>query len=406
VKRVAAFATLVALVLTGCSMSGGGTRTYKAEFTRAIQVFPAVKVRVLGVAVGQVATVTNARGGVIVTFQVTDPDIKIPSNVKAAVVPQSLLGERYIQLFPSYTGGSQLRPGAMIPLDRTAVPAEPDELLRSLNNYMSGLDPKTVTRFVENAARVLNGSGANLNRLIQHGAGVISTLSAKRNDLRTLIVELDKLTTALSTRQRGVAGLIHNYNTVAHAIVDDRAALEGTINGLNQASVQLASLIVAHRRPLHEDIEHLTRTGATLARNASAFAQTGLWATRLFRAASRAVDYNHSWLRLNNQGQEVGALILIRLEQRLMELCQASGSPQCSRPQYWSAHVPNLFCFKAVCPKASGPPAVQLTAAVRQNAGMKKALASRAHDRRGTVATLMRALLHHTVGDPNRWARQ
>ena len=48
-KRVAAFATLVALVLTGCSMSGGGTRTYKAEFTRAIQVFPAVKVRVLGV---------------------------------------------------------------------------------------------------------------------------------------------------------------------------------------------------------------------------------------------------------------------------------------------------------------------------------------------------------------------
>ena len=75
--------------LTACG-SSGGSRTFHAEFSRAIQVFPAVKVRVLGVAVGQVATVTNARGGVIVTFQVTDPDIKIPSNVKAAAYAVSM----------------------------------------------------------------------------------------------------------------------------------------------------------------------------------------------------------------------------------------------------------------------------------------------------------------------------
>src|SRR5207244_4687446 len=125
----------LALTLTGCSMSGGG-RTYRAEFTRAIQVFPAVKVRVMGVAVGQVQTVTNARRGAMVTFTITNKDIKLPSDVKAAVVPQSLLGERYIQLFPAYDGGPQLNPGATIPLSRTAVPAEPDELLRSLNNYM------------------------------------------------------------------------------------------------------------------------------------------------------------------------------------------------------------------------------------------------------------------------------
>ena len=185
-RRVAALgvALAVALSLTSCS-SSGGTRTYTAEFSRAIQVFPAVKVRVLGVAVGQVSDVQNAPDGVLVKFQVTDPGIKLPSDVKAAVVPQSLLGERYIQLFPAYQGGPELKPGATIPLTRTAVPAEPDELLRSLNNYMGGLDPKTVDRFVVNAATVLNGDGADLNRLIQHGTGVISTLAAKRNDLKT-----------------------------------------------------------------------------------------------------------------------------------------------------------------------------------------------------------------------------
>jgi phospholipid/cholesterol/gamma-HCH transport system substrate-binding protein len=402
VKRVVALAVGLGLLLTGCS-SSGGAHSYRVEFTRAIQVFPAVKVRVLGVAVGQVEDVQNAQNGVIVTFNVTKPDIKLPSNVKAAVVPQSLLGERYIQLFPAYRGGSELKPGGTIPLSRTAVPAEPDELLQSLNDYMSGLDPQTMTRFVENAAQVLNRNGANLNRLIQHGAGVIGTLSSKRNDLKTLIVQLDKLTTALATRQRGISGLIHNYNTVGHAIVDDRTALEGTISGLNQASLQLASLLVAHRLPLHEDIQHLTRTGATLTRNVNALAQSGHWATRLFRAASRAVDFNNNWLRLNNQGQELGALILLRLEQRLMELCQGAGSPKCSTPQYWSAHVPNLFCFKAVCPKASGPPAVALTSAVAQNPGVKAAVATRARHQDVTVRLLFRRLLRLTVGDPYRW---
>jgi ABC-type transporter Mla subunit MlaD len=283
------------------------------------------------------------------------------------------------------------------------VPAEPDELLRSLNDYMGGLKSRTLTQFVENAARVLNGNGADLNRLIQHGSGVIATLAAKRNDLKTLIVQLDKLTTALATRQRGIAGLIHSYNTVAHAVVDDRTALEGTISGLNQASLQLASLLVAHRRPLHEDIEHLTRTGATLTRNVDALAQTGHWATRLFRAASRAVDYNNDWLRLNNQGQELGALILLRLEQRLMELCKGAGSPQCSTPQYWAAHVPNLFCFAAVCPKPPGPPAAALTSAVRSNPRVHAAVATRARNKGVTVRLLFRRLLRNTVGDPYRW---
>jgi ABC-type transporter Mla subunit MlaD len=316
------------------------------------------------------------------------------------------LGERYIQLFPAYHGGPTLNPGATIPLARTGVPAEPDELLRSLNNYMGGLDPKTVTRFVENTARVLDGNGADLNRLIEHGSHVISTLAAKRDDLKTLVVQLDKLTTALSTRQRGIASLIHNYNTVARAVVGDRHALEGTINGLNQAALQLASLLIAHRQPLHTDIENLTRTGRTLSRNIGAFAETGRWATRLFRAASRAVDFNADWLRLNNQGQELGALILLRLEQRLEELCQGAGAPQCAVPSYWSAHAPELFCFKAVCPKAKHSPVASITKALKHHKHVKAKLTAQAKRNHTSVRLLVRTLLDRTVGNPYRWMQQ
>ncbi|MGH2555208.1 MAG: MCE family protein [Actinomycetota bacterium] len=345
------------IVLSGCSFGSSGPRTHTAEFSRAVQVFPAVKVRVLGVDVGVVTDVRNTRGGVEVTFRIDDPDVKLAADVGAAIVPMSLLGERYIQLVPAYSGGPTLPDGATIPAARTAVPSEPDELLRSLQDYLGGIDPKNVTSLVENAAEVVEGKGQDLNRLIEHGAGVISGLSEKRDDLAQLIVELDKLTVALSTRQEAIGRLIRNYGEVTGTLVDNRTALEGTITGLSEAANELASLLVAHQDPLRDDIETLTRAGRTLDRNVDSLALTAKWATRLFQAASRAVDYDRDWLRLSNQGFPLEELILARLMERLQDLCKDAGAPACQSPAYWAQRVPSLFCFQEVCPKPenSGP---------------------------------------------------
>lgn len=403
-KRTAILLLISTLALTGCRFGGvASAPTYHAEFSRAVQIFPAVKVRVLGVDVGRVTSVKNVAGGVEVSFDLTRSDIQLPASVQAAVVPMSLLGERYIQLFPAYQGGPTLKAGATIPLSRTAVPAEPDELLRSLQDYLGGLNSDTVTKFVENAAAALQGNGDQLNSLIENAAAVMATLSSKRDDLASLIVELNKLTVALSTRQRAIAQLIQNYGAVTGTLNTNRAALEGTITGLNQAAIQLASLLIDHRTALHADIKSLTRTTRTLARNAESFAMTGHWATRLFLAASRAVDYSHDWLRLGNQGQELGALILMRLEERLIDLCQQLGLPTCSTPTYWSTQVPQLFCFTTVClPTKNAAPtaAMQLAAAFQGIPQLDEALSKRAFEQGTTTQILLDALLEQTVGSP------
>jgi virulence factor Mce-like protein len=393
-------AAVLVVGLTACG--GGQPHGYGAEFRRAVQVFPGIKVRVLGVDVGHVTGVVNTPDGVKVSFQI-DTDTRLPANVEAAVVPVSLLGERYIQLFPAYTGGPVLAPGATIPLARTAVPAEPDELLRSLQDYLGGLDPNTVSKFVENGAALLQGNGTSVNRFIHNGTELLSTLNGKRDDLARLIVELDKVTTTLSTRQQAIGQLIRNYDAVSGTLDENRKALEGTVTGLNDAATQLAALLLAHRRPLHSDIESLTRTGQTLVKNVDALAQTGHWATLLFMAASRAVDYNHDWLRLGNQGQELASLILLRLEQRLMELCAGSGSPRCATQSYWSQAAPGLFCFTGSCPSSSLPAQTQVTRALTSQPKTNAALQRRAKSQHTTVATLMKALLDQTVGDPYRW---
>ena len=378
-----ALATLVGATAFLGSGDDGGPRTYRATFSRAIQLFPAGKVRVVGVDVGEIVDVRTMGGGVEVEFRVDDPDVRIPADVEAAIVPVSLLGERYIQLLPAYEGGPELEEGATIPIERTAVPSEPDELLRSLQDYFGALDPEVVGGFVENAARLLEGNGQELNQLIGEASTLVQTLSSKRGDLAAIIVQFDRLSTALATRQQGLRRLIHSYNTVAHTLTGNRVALEGTIVGLSNAAEELAALLVTHRKPLHQDIRRLTRTGRTIGRNIDSLTETGHWANRLFRAASRAVDYNEDWLRLNNQGQELAGLILMRLQERLVAWCMDLGLPECAFPRYWAREVPSLFCFAEKCPappKGTGSAEEELAQAIEQVPDLADELLEEARD--------------------------
>ena len=53
VIRLIATAVVAGVLLSGCSLGGGGDHTFHATFTRAVQLFPGGRVRVLGVNVGR-----------------------------------------------------------------------------------------------------------------------------------------------------------------------------------------------------------------------------------------------------------------------------------------------------------------------------------------------------------------
>jgi len=349
-RRLALAILSAVLVASACSPGSDDNRTFTAEFTRAVQVFPGNSVRVLGVTVGRVTDVQNTDDAVRATIRVEDPEISLPADVNATIIPVSLLGERYIQLFPAYEGGAKLEEGANIPRTRTSVPVEQDELLRSLQDYFGALDPEKVADFVTTTAEVLRDNGEDLNDLIHTGSSVIGTLSDKRDSLARLITEFESLTDTLLTRQATIERVIHSYNAVASTLNTNRDALEGTITGLNEASVQLASLLIDHRSPLDDDIDALTKTARTLSDNVETFARTGKWADKLFSAASKAVDFDREWLRLGNQGAPLVELLEHRLRDRLVGVCLRLEIEDCAVPGFWAAEFPDMFCFQDSCP--------------------------------------------------------
>jgi phospholipid/cholesterol/gamma-HCH transport system substrate-binding protein len=345
VRRASIVALFAVVGIVGASCTGvNDDRTITAEFTRAVQVFPGAKVTVLGVDVGQVTDVETGTESVTVTMRINDPEVAIPADAGATIVPMSLLGERYVQLFPAYTSGAKLEDGATIPMARTNVPAEGDELLQAMQDYFGELDATTLEEFVSNAATLLEGRGRSVNRLIEKGTRVVSTLDSRRDEVANMIVQFDRLTSALATRQDALARLINTYNVVGTTINDVRSSLEGTITGLNDASAALAGLLIDHRDALGADIKALTRTTRTLDRNVERVAQTGHWARRLFDTARRAIDFERDWLRLGNQAGPLPDLILHRVEDRLVGVCLRLDQPGCSAASYWEKRFPELFC--------------------------------------------------------------
>src|SRR6476646_7360407 len=130
----------------------------KADFESAVGLLPGSEVDYLGVTYGTVSSVERITGGVQITMKI-DKDKKIPDNSTANIFRKSALGEQYIEFDPpaGYTdGGPYIKAEAVVPLERTTVPLEFSELLRSASRLVSAISPEAVNTLVHEAAVGVN----------------------------------------------------------------------------------------------------------------------------------------------------------------------------------------------------------------------------------------------------------
>ena len=327
-RALAAVAVALSFVAGSCSSGDDGRIRVAAEFERAVGLYPGSPVRLQGIDVGEITEIRNERGIVEVDMRLEE-GTKLPADTRALIVPLSLLGERYVQLGPTYESGPTLQNGDVIPVERTAVPAEIDELLEGFEDFLKDLDPKTVSSVVTNLAEIVEGQGEQLNELLGNAAGTVEVLAAESDELTEITQSLATLTSTLESRTRTLTSLIKNYEVVVGTLADNRALLEPALVELNRASKELASLLTAHRDPLKADIEVLTTVGRTLQRNIDRLDVLLASTVRLFAAAGRAYDPVRNWLPLNNQfppGQSSNAATTA-IRDRLAGVCRRLAVP-------------------------------------------------------------------------------
>lgn len=387
--RVLAIVAVLAVIASACGSFGVlGTKdgqTLTVEFPNTFNLFVGSDVRVAGVGVGQVAEIEVPEGSNVVNVTLgLEPDLKLPADVNAVIVPLALLGERYVQLDPPYTGGEAYDMSQTLPIERTGVPADFDEVLDSLNEYLKGLPKDEVARLVSNLATVLEDNGEEIGQTLEHAETLIDVLQENDDEIVNLARELADLNESLATRDEQIGSFIEDFNTVAGNLADDRQEIDAAVDGLVRMTEELARLLGNHRGDLEEDIGTLTRLGRTSVRNLDQIDRFLYWSAELYRHAERVIDRDHNWLPLVQHFQDLAPAVADRVGDRLVGLCLRMGLPDCEQID---DQLPDLMCLdpilpceNAANPESTVPVAEALAEVLEQQPELQERLEEEGHE--------------------------
>jgi phospholipid/cholesterol/gamma-HCH transport system substrate-binding protein len=232
------------------------TNTVVAYFPQTLALYAGDKVQIMGVRVGSIDSIEPAGDKMKVTFTYASK-YKVPANVTASVLNPSLVASRTIQLAPPYSGGPELDNGAVIPIDRTQVPVEYDELRDSINRILTDLGPTPQQPkgpfgdVIESFADGLAGKGQQINTTLNSLSEALTTLNQGRGDFFGVVKSLALFVNALYKSDRQFVELNDDLAQFTNAFTNTDREVATALRDLNQ-------LLTTTRGFLNENASVLT----------------------------------------------------------------------------------------------------------------------------------------------------
>ena len=189
---------------------GSDQKVLEASFPRTVSIYEGSDVRVLGVPVGDGHHRGAGRHHGQGDDGVRPRRSRCPTDVKAAIIAPSVVGDRYVQLTPVYEKGPVLEDGATLDTDRTAIPLELDEIYQSLDDIAVALGPDgankdgALTRLLQTTAENFGGQGEQFNETIRNLSRFTSTLDNNKDALFDTAREVERFVNALEENDQTV----------------------------------------------------------------------------------------------------------------------------------------------------------------------------------------------------------
>ena len=272
---IAVVVLAVVAVVSVYAFTGSSSKKLSVNLSSGVGVYPGTPVKVLGIQIGSVTKVTPVGGSVLVQLSYGSK-YNLPQDVGAYLVANSLVSDRYIQLAPVYTSGTPLPSGANIPVQRTASPAELDEIFDALNKLSTSLGPNganakgALSDLINVGAANLSGNGAALSSSIKNLSEAITTLSNGRGDLFGTITNLRKFSDALNSSDSQVRQFNSLLATVSGQLASERADLGAALHNLAVALDQVANFVNQNAAKTHSDILGLEKLTGVLVKDKAA----------------------------------------------------------------------------------------------------------------------------------------
>ena len=276
-KRMTLAAVVCAVVLVAVAAvwwiagtRGPGDYRITAHVESSTGIYAGDEVTVLGVPVGTIERIKPRALDVAVTLRV-DGDVDLPQEVGAAVVAQSLVAGRTLALTPAYTSGPKLARNASIPLSRTTVPMEWDDIKNALSDVTKAIgpqgdgDPGSAATIVSTGADTLAPHAQTFNDTIGLLSEAMSTISDGRADLFAVVRNLQVFVTAMRGSNGQVADLHRDLATVTSVLGDNRRTMGEAITAVDEVLGEVTEFVSTNGDKLTGNVQSLTALSQVLA---------------------------------------------------------------------------------------------------------------------------------------------
>jgi phospholipid/cholesterol/gamma-HCH transport system substrate-binding protein len=242
----------------------GGGDTYYADFAEAGGLKANDEVRIAGVRVGKVDSVSLDGDHVKVAFRIEN-GADFGTDTRAAIKVKTLLGAMYLSLEPA--GAGQLKKGSEIPTSRTSSPYDVVQAFSGLARTSERIDTHQLARGLTTLADLTRNTPHNFRQALSGVSALSDNLAARNEQIGTLLQNLRSVTTTLNARDQDIVGLMEDSAVLFKALVKRRQAVHDLLTSTSELSVELTKLVRQSRGDLKPALTHLSAVLDVLNKN-------------------------------------------------------------------------------------------------------------------------------------------
>ncbi len=245
------------------------TTTVVAYFADALAVYPGDRVQIMGVKVGKIDSVEPAGDKMKVTLHY-DSKYKVPANATASILNPTVVASRVLQLSPPYSGGPALADNAVIPLERTQVPVEWDDIRNQLDKLVTELGPTPsqpkgpLGDLIDSLANNLNGKGKQINTTFRALSDAIGALNDGRGDFFGVTKSLALFVNALHQNDKQFVALNNNLAQFTSSLNNSDQEIAQAVRDIDTLMKTARKFVDDNGSLLSTDINNLAEVTNTL----------------------------------------------------------------------------------------------------------------------------------------------
>jgi phospholipid/cholesterol/gamma-HCH transport system substrate-binding protein len=240
-----------------------GRNTYHvtALFDDVTGLIPDDNVKVAGVVVGKVLTVSAKHGRALVEFEIDNDHADLPRDTKAAIRWRNLIGQRYLYLYPGQSPQA-LQDNDVI--SSTASAVDLGELFNKLGPIVGAIDPSQVNKLLETLTQALDGRQDKVGQALDDLAVLAKGLGSRDQAIQRLITNLDTVAATINRRDAQIDTMLQNLITLSDAFGDNTATLDAAVKEFGKFSTDLDHVLSNNTTQIDGLLTHLAQLTATV----------------------------------------------------------------------------------------------------------------------------------------------